>query len=293
MKEPILRNKEFQKEFDENGFVKLKLFSSSEIEELNDLRENYFPGDPSSFFSSSYLNDFKKKKEVSDTLSHLILSRLKQELINFRLIGAAFLIKGTGPKSEMPMHQDWTIVDEQQFYAANLWIPLTETNETNGTLELLKGSHKWNNAVRAPTLPMVFAGLEEKIKPYLTSVEMKIGEVILLNQATIHYSKPNNSSRVRPAITAGVISHDAPLKFYYYDTQREEIEEFLQDDDFLLRFENFHEAIYQRPIFGQSVGVFDYSIPYLTENELNNWLGNTMQVKPSKRSFFQRIFGRS
>lgn len=291
MKEAILKNEAYQKEFDENGFVKIKLFTSSEIEDLNKLRDTYFPGDPNAFFSSSYLNELEQKKEVSNAISNKISNAIERELTNHRLIGGAFLIKGTGPKSEMPMHQDWTIVDEQQFYAANMWIPLTETNQENGTLELLKGSHLWNEAIRAPTLPMAFEGHQELIKPHLTSVEMELGEVILLNQATIHYSKPNLSGKVRPAITAGIISKDATLKFFYYNTEREEIEEFAQDDDFLLRIENFHEAIYKRPKIGLSVGHFDYTIPYFSENELKERLGIYENVKPQKRSLFQRIFG--
>lgn len=291
MKEAVLRNEAYQKEFEENGFVKLTLFSKEEIDQLNALRESFFPGDPNAFFSSSYLDNFEQKKQVSDAITELVQEAAKREFVNFRMIGAAFLIKGTGPRSEMPMHQDWTIVDEQQYFAANLWIPLSETNAQNGTLELLKGSHQWNEAIRAPTLPMAFEGFQEMIKPHLTSVDMKLGEVILLNQATIHYSKPNQSNEIRPAITAGIISEDAPLKFFYYNTEREEIEEFAQEDDFLLRFENFHEAIYKRPTFGESTGFFDYTIPYFTEGELKQRLGVVQVEESNKRSFLQRIFG--
>ena len=287
MKEPIFINAEHQRRFDEDGFVKIPLLSESEVDELARMRMQYFPDKGSVFFSSSYLDDFTLKTEISDKICAIIGESLSKQFTNFRLIGAAYLIKGCGKHSEMPMHQDWTIVDEQKFYAANVWIPLTDTDEENGTLELMKGSHKWNEALRAPTLPMSFEGLEEKIKPKLTVVPAKKGEVIILNQATIHYSKPNMTDEIRPAITTGLISEHAPLKFHYWDKERKQIEEFEQADDFLLRFENFMEAIYKRPLMGTSKQFFDYTIPRWSEHDLNQ-LTNTKAKKPS---FFQRIFG--
>ncbi len=287
MKEPIFRNAEDQRAFDEDGFVKIPLLSEEEVDALAQMRTEYFPDKGSVFFSSSYLDDFNLKTEISNKICSVIDESLSKYFLNYRLIGAAYLIKGCGKHSEMPMHQDWTIVDEQAFYAANVWIPLTDTDEQNGTLELMKGSHKWNEALRAPTLPMSFAGLEDNLKPKLTLVPAKKGEVIILNQATIHYSKPNMTDEIRPAITTGLISEKAPLKFHYWDKEKNQIEEFAQEDDFLLRFENFMDAIYKRPLMGTSQRFFDYNIPRWNENDLNQLTNE----KPEKRTFFQRIFG--
>ncbi len=291
MREAIFKDEAIQAQFEKDGFVKLALLDEAEIEDLASMREHYFPERGSVFFSSSYLDDFELKMEISERIKKTIESKIEEHFINYRLIGAAYLIKGVGPHSEMPMHQDWTIVDERQFYAVNIWIPLTDTNEENGTLELMKGSHRWNNALRAPTLPMSFDGLQWKILPKLTVVEAKLGEVIILNQATIHYSKPNMTEEIRPAITASLISEKAKLKFHYWDKERNQIEEFSQNDDFLLRFENFMEAIHKRPLMGESVGYFDYTIPKMTEAELNNYIGEV--TSQQKMSFFQRIFSRS
>ena len=291
LREAIFKDQVIQEQFEKDGFVKISLLNKSEVDELAAMREHYFPEKGSVFFSSSYLDDFDLKTEISDRIKETIQSKIDKHFTNYRLVGAAYLIKGIGQHSEMPMHQDWTIVDESRFYAANVWIPLTDTTEENGTLELMKGSHRWNSALRAPTLPMSFDGLQYKILPELTVVEAKLGEVIVLNQATIHYSKPNMTDDIRPAITSGLISGKAPLKFHYFDKGRNQIEEFYQNDDFLLRFENFMDAIHKRPLMGKSARFFDYSIPQMNEFELNTHLGKS--VRKEKTSFFQRIFGRS
>ena len=293
MKEAIFKDPALQTQFEEDGFVKLTLFDSETLSKLQSLYSTYFPEDVKAFYSSSYTNELEPKQTMSKDIVEVVNNAFEHYFTNFRLLGAAFLIKGKDTHSEMPMHQDWTIVDEKKYYAVNVWMPLIDTTEENGTLELMKGSHNWNHALRAPTLPMSFVGLEENIKPSLSIVNAKAGEVVVLNQATIHYSKPNLSNEMRPAITAGMVSGKAPLKFYYWDKERAQVEEFEQEDDFLLRIENFMEAIYQRPSIGKSVAFHDYDIPKMSLKELNGYLGKPMDETERSPSFFQRIFGRS
>jgi hypothetical protein len=88
------------------------------------------------------------------------------------------------------MHQDWTIVDETKYIALNIWTPLQETNEANGTLEVIKGSHHWHNTLRAPTLPFYFNGFQQQLKEKLIAIATLPTEAIVLNQAIIHYSSP-------------------------------------------------------------------------------------------------------
>ncbi len=278
MRESILKNTRSQSTFERQGFVKMDLLDQEELEQLQQLQAHYFPDDSGRFFSSSYLDEFEVKQEISDAFTGIIQEKFDMYFTNARMIGAAFLIKGTGPKSEMPIHQDWTIVDEKKYYAANLWIPLRDTNERNGTLELMKGSHRWYDSVRAPSLPMPFEGHEETLKKHLTLVPADLGQVVLLNQATIHYSKPNMGSEIRPAITVGVISEEAPLLLNYYDKEREELEVFSQEDDFLLRFEDFGNAIYERPRMGKSAGFRPYQVPKISEDEMVSLLNKSSDL---------------
>lgn len=293
MKKAIFKNEELQAQFERDGYAKLKLFDAAEIHDLNALFKNYIPNDVQAFFSSSYLDDFELKSEMSNKIAAIIEAKVKEHFVNYRLIGAAFLVKGIGKQSEMPMHQDWTIVDETKYFAANVWIPLTETTEANGTIEVLKGSQNWNEVLRAPTLPFYFEGHQERIRPKLTAIEAKIGEVVVLNQAVIHYSKPNMSNELRPAITCGLISQEAPLKFHYWNKENPtQIEVFHQKDDFLLRFENFHKAIFERPKTGESQGMMDYEIPSISEAQLSEVAGPLVVRVDKQSGFFARLFKR-
>ncbi|MFT5780621.1 MAG: hypothetical protein ACI837_003584 [Crocinitomicaceae bacterium] len=292
MKEAIFKDIELQNQFEEDGFVKLKVFSAQTIETLNSMLTGYFPDQVDAFFASSYLDDYDLKKEMSDKIIEVIQSEIADKFTNYRSIGAAFLIKGIGKSSEMPMHQDWTIVDEHQYFAINLWIPLMNTTTENGTIEVMKGSQKWNQALRAPSLPFPFEGHQERIKKSLTIVEAELGEVVVLNQAIIHYSKPNLTREIRPAITAGIISEKAPLIFHYRANKEDDkVELFEQEDDFLLRFENFHQTIFERPKNACSKGFKPYTIPEVTNETLDQFLGAEVVVE-EKRGLFSRLFNR-
>lgn len=290
MKEAIFKSSEHQQQLDEKGFVKIKLFEDSTISELKKLLRQYHPeADQLNYFNSStYLGDFSLKKEISERITDVIKKEANRVFKDFRVLGGSFLLKGKGQHSEMPLHQDWTIVDEDQFYALNMWIPLVATNDENGTIEVLPGSHRFNEALRAPSLPFYFAGHEHTIIENMHSVPAQPGEVVILNQALIHYSKPNKTEKIRPAITCGILSKDAPLYFHYWDGKSiGKLEKFRQKDDFLLAFEDFHKDIYDRPKTGESIGFVEYTPPSFDEDLLLELI-NSEPKKQTKKSY---LFG--
>lgn len=281
---PIFIDANLQKQFDTEGFVKLKLLEDSDLSELKKLFNTYFPNPSQNFYSSSYENNFPLKKEISDAIGKIILLRLESHFQNYTWFGSAFLSKGNGSRSEMPMHQDWTIVDEKKFVALNIWTPLQNTIEENGTLEVLPGSHKWHDSLRAPTLPFFYEGYQAQLKEKLVPIPTLATEAIVLNQAIIHYSKPNKTDAVRIAITTGIKTKDAPAIFHYWNKNEPDvIEKFSQKDDFLLQFNDFHKDIFNRPQIGESLGKTAFSIRKVSAEEID------MATKPRKESFVNRL----
>ena len=288
MTKAILKNEQLQAQFNKDGFIKISLLDSKDIQALQETYSHYFPTETTAFFSSSYLNNFEKKIEISSRIQKIILPKLANYLIDFRSFGSSFLVKGQGPQSEMPMHQDWTIVDESKYSAINIWTPLVNTNEHNGTLELLRGSHNWLRTIRAPTLPFQFENFKNDIYSKLTIMDAKVGDAVLINQATVHYSKPNLSKTDRVAITTGITSSEAPLRFYYWNkTLPNKLELFKQNDDFLLRFEQFHEAIFQRPVQGKSNGLIDYNPRAISRDKMDELLNNSSETTMQKASLIK------
>jgi ectoine hydroxylase-related dioxygenase (phytanoyl-CoA dioxygenase family) len=303
---PIFVNADLQRQFDTDGFVQLELLRPEDIAELRRLYAHYFPASPRAFHSSSYLPDFERKKEISNAIVEVMRPRLDAWFQNFFYFGSAFLSKNTGPDSRMPMHQDWTIVDETRAVAVNIWTPLQDTDAHNGGLQVLRGSHAFFPILRCPTLPFYYEAYQQDIAEHLLQLEVKAGQAVVLNEALIHASPPNLSDRPRLAITTGIKTANAPMRFHYACAPGE-LEVFAMDDDFLLRFEDFHQDIYARPQFGESLGKMVY-VPPSVDREIilakiraanasvsihEDEKGELMHANGAvKRGFWQRLFGR-
>lgn len=257
MSKLIFKNPEWQARFEREGFVQIPLLQEEDLTELRALYAHHFSESAEGFFSSSYLNDFSRKKEISQQVAAVLQRRIPEVFQNYRVFGSAFLSKTAGHRSAMPLHQDWTIVDESEYVAVNIWTPLQDTNHANGSLAVLPGSHAFAPVRRSPTIPFFWSGYEEEMEKSLTHLEVRAGEAVVLNQALVHASPPNTTDRARLAITTGLLSADAPMEFYFQKAPGV-LEVFRMPDDFLLQFENFHESIFERPTFGEPVGEVAY-----------------------------------
>ena len=288
MSKVLFKDPALQATFLDKGYVVIPLFQQDEIEELLAIFNHYFKEELQAFYSSSYLNDFEQKKEISEAIKSVIVKKLDNYFINYRCIGGAFLSKSPGKYSELPMHQDWTIVDEEKYVAVNIWTPLTPITSENGTLQVLPESHKKFRILRAPTLPFSGEGYQELLKNHLVSIFPKQGEVVVLDQALIHYSDQNKSDSIRVAVTTGVVSKEAQLHFHYWNKNSETLEKFEQDDDFLLKFENFHQSIFQRPTFGKIIKSEHYSPAIYSKQEIDSFL----KIEEKKESLFHKFFSK-
>jgi ectoine hydroxylase-related dioxygenase (phytanoyl-CoA dioxygenase family) len=263
----IFQNPEHQALFERQGYITLPFLSEEQIAELDHYFDDTHPQLPESgFVSDSYSGDFELKKKASDKIVSVFQPSYERYFQNYTPFGGSYLYKIPSEDSELVLHQDWTIVDEERYVALNVWVPLCDIHADNGPLMVLPGSHYPSFPVlRAPTLPFFFTGNEEVVMKNLVPVHVKAGEAVVLNQSLVHYSPPNRSSHIRKAITAGVKTKGAPMVFHYYDQKKgaAEVEAFAQEDDFLIRFDNFFEDIFKRPKIGKSLGVKPYRVPKL------------------------------
>ncbi|MEZ5054299.1 MAG: phytanoyl-CoA dioxygenase family protein [Chitinophagales bacterium] len=254
----IFKDKALQNEFNEQGFVKVKLLSAEDIEKLtalfyqfhSNLRDN-------AFGASSFHHNRAEKFKIRDTLYPIFLPYFNQLFKDYTYFGSSYLYKTKGRNSDLAPHQDWTIVDEKKYVAINIWTPLIDTNEQNGTLFVLPGSQAQKHfTLRAPTIPFHFQNKMKKVLKDSIPTNASAGEAVILNQSLIHYSTPNIANDIRIAITSGIKTKDAPMLFHYKN-ERNKIERYTMPEDFLLDFENFETDIYKRPVNGVFEGMVE------------------------------------
>lgn len=261
----IFKDQAMQAEFDRNGFVKIPFLNSAQIAELDALFDELHPELPTEgFISGSYSSDMEYKQKASDHFKRIFHESYEHYFQDYTAFGGSFLFKMPSENSDLVLHQDWTIVDEEKAVALNCWVPLCDTDVNNGTLMVVPGSHYPNFPVhRAPTLDFWFNGNDDLIREKLIAMNAKAGEAVILNQSLIHYSPPNRSGQIRKAITSGIKTKDAPMQFFYFDraAQKPELDVYAMDENFLIMFDDFGTDIFLPPKHGKKVRTIAYELP--------------------------------
>ncbi|MFM7005939.1 MAG: phytanoyl-CoA dioxygenase family protein [Flavobacteriales bacterium] len=304
MAKQIFKSSEHQALFDRQGFIVLPFLNAQELQHLNAYFDEVHPHlVEDGFVSGSYSADFAYKKKASDEIVAVFERAYEQYFENYTPFGGAFLYKTPGKHSALAAHQDWTIVDEQTDVALNCWVPLCDITPENGPIMILPGSQFSKHPVlRAPTLPFFFSGHDELVLQELEPMLVPAGTAVILNQSVIHYSPSNTSQKIRKAITAGLKSAGAQMRFHYKVPGQDQLEVFEQQDDFLIRFDNFISDIGQRPKIGTSVGQIPYVLPQYDKEELRSLIAQlktaagyplrstvTSTSEPAQHSFLQRL----
>lgn len=105
-----------------------------------------------------------------------------------------------GQRSDIPMHQDAGYGELEPATDVTIWLPLVDTDERNGALRVVPGSHRrglveHDQAEVNPVLRQADAD-EGELLP------LGAGEAVAFSGLVLHGSGPNHSERERPAMYA-------------------------------------------------------------------------------------------
>lgn len=242
----VLNSDELQQEFDEKGYVKVKLFEPEEIEELKKIHDSLHPNDRFNTqeknvkYHFSFLDTNKDyKKQVFTRLSEAFQPKLDKWLYNYEPLVINFVNKEPG-LGEVPIHQNWNFVDETKYVSVSVWAPLVDVAEVNGTLEMIDGTHRtFRNILRSPSIPWFFTGYEKYlIEHYCKPIDVKAGEALIFDDSIIHYSKPNKGTYNRLVIQVIAKPKEVQAKHYYMKKKLFglEMQELDVDSNFFLNF---------------------------------------------------------
>jgi hypothetical protein len=108
---------------------------------------------------------------------------------------------------------------------------------------VIKGSHKLMQNHRpspSPQTPVPLSDHMFSIFPYLTTLDMKAGEVLFFDNRTFHASPPNTTDSVRLAAGVGVTQKDAQLIHYTLkpDGTQKTLQKFEVTEDFFIDYNN-------------------------------------------------------
>jgi hypothetical protein len=225
MSNRIFHDLELESHFQKNGFVSIPLLSPEEVSEINDelthlatdaqLRERM------PFYLSLFDGDQAHKKLCRQVISR-VASRFQTVLFNYRFTLGNLFYKFPD-SGELNIHDHADQTDESKYTSITVWIPLVDTDRTNGTLELVDGSHKLFPFITHFNAPLYFNDFSRSlVDNYCRPTNARAGEAIIFCDKLIHYSGPNFTDSTRRAIQIRFIPNEAPFLYYHLDTAEPE-----------------------------------------------------------------------
>jgi len=257
-------NSVLQEQLDEIGYVKLPVLS---LDEVNDIKHYINQNTPLpemtkhyGFTAAVWMADGEIKNNLDAKIRSLVEPKLNELIEGFKALTYSAIGKGIGENSELGLHQDWSVVDEEKGYSLSMWIPLSDSNYNNGAIHFLKGSHKTFPSIRCGSVSHEYGDAEKVIK-LMECVEVTAGNALLFNSRILHYTPNNYSNDLRFAVISCLVSSDAEI-VQYYKISDSKLEVYKMEDGFYNKFDNFLEELDKQPK-GIKIGEVDY-VPFKT-----------------------------
>ena len=262
---PVFRDPAHQEQFERDGYLILPYYNQKEIQELTELYDQIQPKQYEGFFPSTFSQDKHYRTEADIRIRKTGERSAERYLKDVKVVCGCFIVKSPVPESAMCVHQDMTLVDESKYTGINIWIPLVDLDDENGTLEVLPGSHRIFPTYRGATIPGIYEESNDEVRKYLIKVYPKAGEAVFFDQSIIHYSDANRSGKLRIVTNTYFTHKDATFQTCYWNKEHpDKVELFEQNETFMTDFEQFGQNIQDRPKIGKSLGLVDYDFPKIT-----------------------------
>jgi len=236
MAKKMILSKQQVKQFQRDGFLLIRaLYNPEEIEEIsawtNEVSSAHeTPGKTMMYFETSAKDDSRILSRIEnfvpyhDGFGELITSRrmlqavddlygepsvLFKDKINFKLPGA------DGFKEHQDVQAGW---DDYADLHITAMIAIDETNEANGSLEMIAGMHK-QGVLGEMWAPLTHADMSDV--PYV-AVHCQPGDAVFFDSYAPHRSSPNKTDQARRVlyITFNKASDGDHRAQYYTDKRR-------------------------------------------------------------------------
>lgn len=237
----IFRDNTLNKQFLKQGYVVVSLLSNEKVEAVKDFYKSNRPAQAAGFHTTHFFSDVDYKEKVQETIENACSGKLQELLIDYKALFSNFMVKEPGENSRMPLHADWTYVDESNFISLGVWCTLVDTNKENGMLGVVPYSHNLKANFRGPQIPTPFHDFNEYvIKNYGKLLPMQAGEAVIYNHKLLHFSPANQSNEVRLAFNSVWVPKETQV--VHYTMLNNEIRKYkVNDKRFFICYSHFKE----------------------------------------------------
>lgn len=210
---------QLQAQYDEKGYIVVDFFNQDETAKMRKyLTDNHSGEQGHGIFVSVHSWPADLNLAFTEEVISLTTPKVQAILPEWKVEGACYIVKPpykAEQNTEFTLHQDYNMVDESDVPSLGLWIALVDTDQSNGGLYALPGSHeKFAGTLRGANMPSFTIPLDRQLKPLLEYITVKAGQACIFAHSLFHGSPPNASNTFRPIIHAGLFAPDS--KPYHY-----------------------------------------------------------------------------
>lgn len=262
----VFREQAHQQALERDGYVIVDLLDTAQVSALMQHYRTTHPEPVKGFYASTFASDLSYREGIDRRIREVCAERINALTQDIKIIFGSYIVKGSDEASQMNIHQEMTLVDENEFSGINIWCPLIDLDARNGPLFVLPGSHRLLRTLRGSTIPAIYEGVRDELMKLMQPVHLRAGQAIIFDQSIIHYSPPNRSGADWVGINVFFAHRDARMMICHHDRNQPEptVEVFAVDDSLLHVHGHFGTDIHARPNIGRSLGKVAYAFPALT-----------------------------
>lgn len=216
----VFRDSSLQVQFERDGFLCLPALNRLQIEDLSNLYTRVSPVHKTGIYSNVQDQSPDLNWEINNRIAELFRQFVDRYFSGQLVSGASFLVKHAIDDSECNMHQDYNMVDENQYLSLSIWCPLIDVDLDNGCLQVIQGSHNKFTTIRSLNIPSVYIPFTERLEKHLTALPVKAGTAVVYAHSLFHGSKKNQSNQTRVAAVLGLFPKEASRRHHIKEEGR-------------------------------------------------------------------------
>jgi len=138
-KQTFFNSEEIANEIYGKGYLVAGRLDDTTVNKLTELYTGLhdFQRPSGGMFYSLYSKDVDYRKKVHNGIGEILKPLYDSLFHDYKIVLNSYIVKVSGPESEFCLHQDSTSLDETKYSNISVWIPLQDTDLSNGCMSVV------------------------------------------------------------------------------------------------------------------------------------------------------------
>jgi hypothetical protein len=167
-------------------------------------------------YHCTFLDTDPTYKAAFDDLVRTTFAPLVEALFADHVLLTANCYAKQPGRGDFEVHQNWHLTTDPSDVTVTVWVPLHDTDQRNGTLAVVPGSHKLTRDIAFPRGDHYFSDYDDVIADeHFVPLAVAAGQAVLFADDLIHGSGRNRCETPRFALQIAVVPADAEPVVWY------------------------------------------------------------------------------